>query len=261
MWLGSLSLAPDERYSLDPSKPPKTRSSRKSRHAIVGTMKAALDNVPGKNGWDEAALRTEFDFTVNRKEDLSKLLINESPLMSTHRWFASTLPVYVISAVVEIVLIYHAAMKEYTPLLEMDGMPNAEYLFDDLAATEETRPDIVALFNALFTVPEHVDCFIYSVPDDEFMVAWKCFEPQFAGLSASSTAEEILAVVQNTGKVWMVDPATCFWCEKSGWSGKLQKCNSCSKVMYCGKDCQTNDWKAFHKKECKILAGGKPLEQ
>lgn len=36
--------------------------------------------------------------------------------------------------------------------------------------------------------------------------------------------------------------------------GKLSKCSRCLTVRYCSKDCQTNHWKAYHKKECKRLA-------
>ena len=34
----------------------------------------------------------------------------------------------------------------------------------------------------------------------------------------------------------------------------LEQCAGCLRTYYCGKACQTADWKAGHKKECKALA-------
>ncbi|KZV80529.1 hypothetical protein EXIGLDRAFT_845448 [Exidia glandulosa HHB12029] len=44
--------------------------------------------------------------------------------------------------------------------------------------------------------------------------------------------------------------ATCNACGKHDDRGKLLQCSKCKQVMYCGKDCQTGDWKA-HKKVCR----------
>ncbi|KAE9380958.1 hypothetical protein N431DRAFT_396252 [Stipitochalara longipes BDJ] len=43
----------------------------------------------------------------------------------------------------------------------------------------------------------------------------------------------------------------CFRCLSH--SAKLSKCGGCKRAMYCGKSCQTLDWKIQHKNHCKIL--------
>jgi hypothetical protein len=42
------------------------------------------------------------------------------------------------------------------------------------------------------------------------------------------------------------------YCKAGDHLGKLQ-CAACKSVSYCGKDCQSEDWKLRHKKECKVL--------
>ena len=37
----------------------------------------------------------------------------------------------------------------------------------------------------------------------------------------------------------------------------LDQCGGCKRCYYCWKACQTADWKAGHKAECKELRGGK----
>jgi splicing suppressor protein 51 len=43
----------------------------------------------------------------------------------------------------------------------------------------------------------------------------------------------------------------CFRCLSH--SAKLSKCGGCKRAMYCGKSCQTLDWKIQHNNHCKIL--------
>jgi hypothetical protein len=43
----------------------------------------------------------------------------------------------------------------------------------------------------------------------------------------------------------------CFRCLSH--SAKLSKCGGCKRAIYCGKSCQTLDWKFQHKNHCKIL--------
>ncbi|KAK7028466.1 SET domain protein, sequence [Favolaschia claudopus] len=43
----------------------------------------------------------------------------------------------------------------------------------------------------------------------------------------------------------------CNGCDKAGET--FQRCSRCASCYYCGKDCQTADWKRAHKRECKIF--------
>lgn len=45
---------------------------------------------------------------------------------------------------------------------------------------------------------------------------------------------------------------TCSTCFKQNYD--VRECSRCKAVAYCSKKCQTNDWQAGHKKECKKLA-------
>ena len=42
----------------------------------------------------------------------------------------------------------------------------------------------------------------------------------------------------------------CYVCQKNGKNIHLQMCSKCNSIKYCGKTCQTADWKR-HKEECK----------
>lgn len=41
---------------------------------------------------------------------------------------------------------------------------------------------------------------------------------------------------------------------------KLTKCGGCKHAVYCGKDCQSRDWKLQHKNDCKILKAVNEVE-
>jgi hypothetical protein len=46
-------------------------------------------------------------------------------------------------------------------------------------------------------------------------------------------------------------PSTCFWCGGPG-KPKLLACGKCKQAWYCSSECQLKDWKAGHKKACKM---------
>ena len=48
-------------------------------------------------------------------------------------------------------------------------------------------------------------------------------------------------------------PAHCRSCRASAFDKNLSRCSSCKSVWYCGRDCQTCDWKV-HKKFCKLIS-------
>jgi hypothetical protein len=116
----------------------------------------------------------------------------------------------------------------------------------------------------LLSASDHKDCFVYSEPDDEIILAWRGFalSSELDGISTDSSVEEILSFVLNRDEQRILDPTTCFWCEKSALGcKKLMACVQCRKVQYCGKECQIYDWKGFHRAECKQLAAGKTPEE
>ena len=43
----------------------------------------------------------------------------------------------------------------------------------------------------------------------------------------------------------------CNFCNNSLTVDLIQRCSRCKVAIYCGRECQTKDWKAVHKKECK----------
>jgi splicing suppressor protein 51 len=43
----------------------------------------------------------------------------------------------------------------------------------------------------------------------------------------------------------------CFRCLLP--SENMTKCGGCKRAVYCGKDCQRQDWGLQHKKDCKVL--------
>lgn len=45
----------------------------------------------------------------------------------------------------------------------------------------------------------------------------------------------------------------CSFCSKELGKDAIKRCGQCKKRIYCSRECQTNDWKKGHKKECKLL--------
>jgi hypothetical protein len=44
----------------------------------------------------------------------------------------------------------------------------------------------------------------------------------------------------------------CRYCCSVDLKGELRKCSQCKSVQYCSRECQVADWKAGHKKDCKV---------
>ena len=56
-----------------------------------------------------------------------------------------------------------------------------------------------------------------------------------------------------SGGSFVSAPAHCRSCRTSAIDKNLSRCSSCKSVWYCGRDCQTCDWKV-HKKFCKLIS-------
>jgi hypothetical protein len=151
-------------------------------------------------------------------------------------------------------------LRDYNHLVEMP-MPNAQTVFQHMLsnATEENRPDIVPLLDTLLSEPDHVNCYVYSEPDHQIVVAWRGFQrsPKAKTLKdLPLTASSSKIIEYSMSRAGIMDTTTCYWCEKNCMSCNLMLCQSCRTVSYCGKECQANDWKAFHKDECKQIKSG-----
>mmetsp|Transcript_29575 Transcript_29575/g.48801 ORF Transcript_29575/g.48801 Transcript_29575/m.48801 type:complete len:150 (-) Transcript_29575:773-1222(-) len=98
------------------------------------------------------------------------------------------------------------------------------------------------------------------------MHAWRGFQRSpnpgvLVELPETASADEIVEYVQTRADI-MDSASYCFWWGKSGLSCKnTMLCLKCREISYCGKECQANDGKAFHRKECKQLEKGKTREE
>ena len=55
-------------------------------------------------------------------------------------------------------------------------------------------------------------------------------------------------------------PSTCAACgEAASATLKLQQCNACRSVAYCGRDCQSSHWRE-HKRRCKAIKAERSAE-
>jgi hypothetical protein len=64
-----------------------------------------------------------------------------------------------------------------------------------------------------------------------------------------ATSDKLLDLVD-----YPVSERTCFTCGKKRGEHELQTCARCKLAKYCGRECQTADWKAGHKAVCKHAA-------
>ena len=55
------------------------------------------------------------------------------------------------------------------------------------------------------------------------------------------------------GGVLAVLEPVCSSCSKELGKGAIKRCGQCKRRIYCSRECQSNDWKNGHKKECKLL--------
>jgi hypothetical protein len=212
-----------------------------------------------KHPIDEAALQLELRWSRgDLTHRMSRQQMNEMGFMSTQRWIISSLRLELIQQVINVCAVFRDAMREYTPMVSKEGVPNPYYVFEEMLprATSETRPDIVQLFIHLVEEPDHVNVHVYSEPDMQLVTAWRGFvkAPTVLPDMPLEDADGILQYLESYQG--MLDLNCCYWCEKTSLGCSLSLCSRCRKVSYCSRECQTNDWKAFHKQECRHLRAG-----
>lgn len=183
--------------------------------------------------------------------------INESMVMSTHRWIVTVLPSDIARQVCNAAIMYRDAVRAYEPMVKI-RLPSASRVFGEMdLVTEANRPEAITLMNTLLAEPFGVNVYVYSKPDREIHLAIDEFVRSPRGLvnlPLDASASDILDYVHK--KAGIMDTVCCFWCEKNKLvAEKLFLCNRCLRVSYCSRDCQARDWKAFHKEECPRLSG------
>ena len=257
--LGSASLAPGKVFSFNNKFPLKNERSRQKRAETVHRMSEAFRrDADDPQSVELAALLIEEDFASERGGNLNSLSENESALMSTQRWLISTLPFALIRQCVDVALLYRSLTAEYVPLLSKNNgywMPNPQYIFSNISATEDTRPDTIALLNTLLELSSWVNVHVYSEPDKRILTAWRGFEfadtcPISNDMSPSEIIERVQQSTDSINTDSIMSSQVCYWCGLSSLAKRLQLCNGCKTVVYCSRECQVNDWKAFHKAEC-----------
>lgn len=264
--LGSAALAPGGTITLDPAHRDANfrmgQRQRRSMRGMADAFRRRFDEMGGQP-MDEAALRLELDVTLgDGGGDLTtRIGVNRTAIMSTQRWFITDLPIGLVGRCVDVARLYRDVLREYRAVAETP-MPQPSVALPRrlVDATEANRPDVVLLLNVLFQAPADVNVYVYSERSDDIALAWRGFvrDPDsavLAELPEDATADEILEYI--AGRAGWMDPTTCFWCERNAMSCRsMMVCQQCRKVSYCSKDCQTNDWKGFHKRECKHLKAG-----
>lgn len=112
------------------------------------------------------------------------------------------------------------------------------------------------MVNDLLELPFGINVYIFGEVDNDVHLFMKEFvrsEHGLLNLPMDATSSEILEYIHNQSE-W-IDCSCCFWCEKTKLTAeRLFLCTGCMSVSYCSKECQTHDWKAFHKPECRQLS-------
>jgi hypothetical protein len=232
------------------------------------------DNIP-KDPMTEAALQLEVDWTLKKHGKLglrvlppkdgkcTKDDINKTAIVATHRWCISALPMKIVKQAAAVSDKYRNVCKDYDEPIISKQIPSPREAFSLFDATDQTRPDIIALLNSLMEIPYGVNIFVYSEANDEILQVQREFIRSPEGLiqlPLNATASDILEYISH--QAGFMDSTCCFWCEKNKLSARsLFTCTRCKSVSYCGKECQAQDWKAFHKAECKKIVQGATRRQ
>jgi hypothetical protein len=173
--------------------------------------------------------------------------------MATHRWTVSSLPLELVTRTVAAARKLREAVASYEPLVGAPVPSNA--MIHEIGASTETRVDVICLLNSLLEAPLLTTCFVFSEPAGRAVLAWRSF-PLRASLNLDSATD--VADVLSILTAHPTSTKCCFWCCATTFSADLQPCGACKAVRYCGKACQTADWRAYHKgKECKSLAAAR----
>ena len=75
----------------------------------------------------------------------------------------------------------------------------------------------------------------------------------FLVFTANGRAFEVIDLLETPENARFVTIEECNCCRKQATVQPLVLCGLCRKAAYCNKECQTSDWRAFHKHYCLYL--------
>lgn len=75
----------------------------------------------------------------------------------------------------------------------------------------------------------------------------------FLVFTANGAAFEVIDLLETPETARFVTIEECNCCRKQATVQPLVLCGLCQKAAYCNKECQTSDWRAFHKHYCPYL--------
>lgn len=79
----------------------------------------------------------------------------------------------------------------------------------------------------------------------------------FLVFTANGAAFEVIDLLETPETARFVTIEECNFCRKQATVEPLVLCGQCHKAAYCNKECQTSDWRAFHKHYCPYLVKSK----
>mmetsp|Transcript_13215 Transcript_13215/g.31762 ORF Transcript_13215/g.31762 Transcript_13215/m.31762 type:complete len:383 (-) Transcript_13215:9-1157(-) len=97
-------------------------------------------------------------------------------------------------------------------------------------------------------LPPGTNAYFHCVEDDTIVQLADAFRPKSAPETGAPAGHKT-----PSNKAATFVRACCFWCRQPGVHEgvHLLTCNGCKALSYCSKACQTEDWKAWHRLECK----------
>lgn len=249
-----------------------TKRQRETVRAMADAFHRQFDEDDSVDPMTRAVLSLEVDLTFRMESTqfnkmggrvkVSRNEFNDSVLMSTHRWFVTTLPSRIVQQASEVAMLYRETFRSYETLVKVP-LPSPNHHFQRIkGVTDQNHNDVVLLMNGLLEMPFGVNAFIFAETDNEIHLFTKEFVRSPEGLinlPPDASSSDILDYLHD--QAGMLDGACCFWCEKNKLSAKLFLCTRCKVVSYCGRECQSRDWKAHHKEECEKIVGGMSRKQ
>lgn len=143
----------------------------------------------------------------------------------------------------ELISLLEDARKDLAPLSE-DGAELFDKMIDRLEAASETSPSYVDVLYSLKDLSARI-WGIYT--EDQFMAcrAWRDYDKKSIEARLNLMARSCGCGENAATRITLMDR-----CAGCGTEDAVRTCTKCTKVKYCSKLCQKNDWKE-HKPVCR----------